>query len=323
MKIAITGIRTFAGRRVLEALQRHVPQVEIVVIDRGAALESSLTPNRYEIDLTQPSVATELAAIFEAERVDAILHAAFRRLPSAARDRDHALDVEGSRHVLAAATLSGVKRLVVPSTTMVYGAHSAHPSHLREDAPLLGGDLHQVADRIEVETLLAGWQKEHPDAQLTLLRFPWIFGPSYWDFVTRFFSHAMLPTLLGFDPLLQFLHEEDCVRVLVKALLEPHPGCFNIVPVDVLPLSTLLRLAGKRRLALPAALLERIPVFPTEEQTGDAPRVFYEYLRFSWIADGERGWTEFGKPTYTTREAWSAFVSAQRLRASGFATHRA
>lgn len=302
----------------LEILQQSGSPVSVVVLDRTPPRAAAPMTRFVEVDLTRAGVTAQLAEILETEKIDAVLHAAFRRMPSE-RERDHALDVEGSRHLIAAVTQASVKRLVLPSSTMLYGAHFTHPSHLLETAPLRGGvDLHSVADRIEVEALLDAAQKTKPSLNATVLRFPWIFGSSYWDAVTRFFSRSMVPTLFGFDPLLQLLHEDDCIRVLWKALCESHPGCFNIVPTDVLPLSTLLRLAGKRRLSLPPAILKRLPFFPTQTQTGDPPSGFYVYLQFPWIADGERGWAEFGVPTYTTREAWSAFVSAQRLRAYGF-----
>ena len=49
-------------------------------------------------------------------------------------------------------------------------------------------------------------------------------------------------------------------------------------------------------------------------QSGDPPAGFYDYLRYLWVADGERGWNAFGEPVYTTREAWISFVSARRMR---------
>jgi UDP-glucose 4-epimerase len=139
-------------------------------------------------------------------------------------------------------------------------------------------------------------------------------GPTYWDHVVRYFARPIVPTLLGYDPLLQFVHEEDCLRAFEKATLEPHPGIFNVVGTGVLPLSTILRLAGRRSVALPAALLYRLGASPAEGQTGDRPDGFYDYLRWLWVADGERGWKAFGEPIYTTREAWISFVSARRMR---------
>jgi UDP-glucose 4-epimerase len=139
-------------------------------------------------------------------------------------------------------------------------------------------------------------------------------GPSVQDFVTRFFSLPLVPTLLGFDPLLQFVHEEDCLRAFETAVLESHPGVYNVVGRGVLPLSTILALAGKRALPVPSPLWYRVLRTVETGRTGDPPAAFYDYLRWLWVADGERGWSAFGEPFYSTREAWISFVSSRRLR---------
>jgi UDP-glucose 4-epimerase len=139
-------------------------------------------------------------------------------------------------------------------------------------------------------------------------------GPSYWDHVTRYFSLPVVPTPMGFDPLLQFVHEEDCLHAFEQATLKPHPGVFNITARGVIPLSTILSLAGKRRLSLPGALLSRIADVPSQAQSGNPPEGFFDYLRYLWVADGARGWETFGEPVYTTKEAWMSFVSARRMR---------
>jgi hypothetical protein len=72
-------------------------------------------------------------------------------------------------------------------------------------------------------------------------------------------------------------------------------------------------LAGKRALPLPSPLVYRLANYPSQGQTGDPPAGFYDYLRYLWVADGERGWAAFGEPVYSTREAWISFVSARVL----------
>jgi len=104
------------------------------------------------------------------------------------------------------------------------------------------------------------------------------------------------------------------VRVFERATLQPRPGVFNVVGSGVVPLSTLLRLAGKRVLSLPGPLLHRLAYFPSQGQTGDPPEAFYDYLRYLWVADGARGWEAFGEPHYSTKEAWISFVSSRRMR---------
>jgi UDP-glucose 4-epimerase len=120
--------------------------------------------------------------------------------------------------------------------------------------------------------------------------------------------------VMGYDPLLQLVHEEDVVNAFERAVLASHPGIFNVVGRGVLPLSTLLRLAGKRILSLPSPLLYRMAYYPTQQQIGDPPAAFYDYLRYLWVADGRRGWDAFGEPIYSSKEAWISFVSARRMR---------
>ena len=123
-----------------------------------------------------------------------------------------------------------------------------------------------------------------------------------------------MPKLLGYDPLMQFVHEEDCLDVFERATLESHPGVYNVAGRGVLPLSTIFRLAGKRVLSLPSPLLYRMAYYPAQSQTGDAPAGFYDYLRHLWVADAARGWNTFGEPCYSTKEAWISFVSSIRMR---------
>jgi UDP-glucose 4-epimerase len=139
-------------------------------------------------------------------------------------------------------------------------------------------------------------------------------GPSCWDPVTRYLARPIVPTLLGWDPLLQLVHEEDVLFAFLRATLERHPGVYNVVGRNVLPLSSLLRMAGKTVLPVPAPLLFRLRYVPSQRQTGDPPEAFYDYLRYLWVADGERGWAAFGDPAYTTQEAWLSFVGARRMR---------
>ena len=152
------------------------------------------------------------------------------------------------------------------------------------------------------------------DTEVTVLRHAWIMGPSVWNRVVRYFSLPVVPMVLGYDPLLQFVHEEDCLHAFERATREPHPGVYNVVGSGVAPLSTLLRLAGKRILALPSSLLYRMAYTPSQAQTGDPPAAFYDYLRWLWVADGARGFETFGEPVYTTKEAWISFVSSRRMR---------
>lgn len=313
--IAVTGLGTFLGRGVIARLLARSPRMRVVGLDhrRPYGLDDNVLFQR--VDFTDPAADGQLAEVLQRERVDALVHTAFRTRPTADLEMDHELDTIGSLHVMNACAAAKVKRLVVASSTMLYGARPDNPNFLTESHPLRGhADAHGVQDRIEMESLLADWCTRHPDAEVTVLRHCWIMGPTYWDHVTRFFSLPVVPKLMGYDPLMQFVHEDDCLHAFERATLGPHPGVFNITARGVLPLSTILHLSGKRVASLPSPLLYRMASYPSQAQIGDAPDGFYDYLRYLWVADGSRGWEAFGEPAYTTKEAWISFVSARRMR---------
>jgi UDP-glucose 4-epimerase len=313
--IAITGLRTFLGQKLAERLLAHDPRLRIVGIDvrRPYRLEGRVQFHR--VDLTDPTADGRLAEILEKEQVDAVVHAAFRTFPTPDLEADHELETIGSLHLLHACAAHKVRRLVLASSTRLYGPHPDNPNFLTEAHPLRGhAAAHNVKNRVETEELVQDFAQRHPGTRVTVLRPCWIVGPTYWDEVTRFLARPWVPTLLGYDPLLQFVHEDDVVFAFARATLEPHPGVFNLVGRGVLPFSNLLRLAGKTPLPIPPPLLYRMRYYPSQRQTGDPPEGFYDYLRYLWLADGERGWQEFGAPVYSTQEAWLSFVASRRMR---------
>jgi len=312
--VGVTGLKTFVGRGIVERLLDRSPTPRVVGFDLRRPTRLDERAAFCPIDLTDPTAGSRLAEALRREGVEVLVHAAFRTDPTPDLELDHELETIGSLHVMNACAAAGVERLVFASSTMLYGPWRDNPNFLTETHPLRGHpDAHSVKNRVEAERLLSEWAARHPTTEVTVLRNCWVLGEHASDRVTRYLSLPVVPKLLGYDPLMQFVHESDCLDAYERATVEPHPGAFNVVGRGVLPLSSLLRLAGKRILSLPAPLLYRMAYYPSQSQTGDAPDGFYAYLRHLWVADGAHGWKEFGEPTYTTKEAWIDFVSSRRM----------
>lgn len=316
--VALTGLNTFVGQRLAERLLALPDPPRLVGIDLRQPLGLEGRIAFRPLDLTHATASGDLATILADEQVEVVVHLAFRRSPSANLEYDHELETLGSLRVMNACSAAKVQRLVLASSTMLYGPDPTNPNFLDEERTLAGHvDAHCIRNRVETEELLTRWMPRHPDVQVCVLRHCWVMGPTYVDHVVRYFDRPVVPVVLGYDPLLQFIHEGDLVSVFEKATLEAHPGVYNVVGRGVLPLSTLLALAGKRSLPLPNWLLQRMPSIPSQGQTGDLPAGFFDYLRYLWIADGDRGWQTFGEPVYTTKEAWISFVSSRRMERFG------
>jgi len=315
-RIAITGLDTFAGLRTAERLLDRSQPPELVGIDLRLPRRLEGRIRFHRVDLTEPTADSQLAELLDKERCEALLHAAFFERPHADHAYAHELEVIGSLHVMNAAAASGVSRLVVPSTAEVYGPSATNPGYLDEAHPLNAQrDSHVARDRAEMEQLLSLFADRHPGLAVTVLRPCWIVGPTFDSRVLRHFAPARVTTLLGFDPLLQWLHECDLLRAIEIGLERDARGAFNLAGDEALPLSVLLRLAGKRSRPVPHPVLYRLGYVGAVWSDGDPPAGFYEYLRHSWLVDTRRAREELGfSPQYTTKEAWLSFVVSQRMR---------
>jgi UDP-glucose 4-epimerase len=313
--VAILGLDTFVGRELALRLVERSPAIRTVGLEVRRPYMLDERVHFHRVDLTDPRADASLAEILAQERVEAVLHAAFRTDPTPDLELDHELDTIGSLHVMNACAAAKVHRLVVASSTMLYGPHSDNPNYLSEEHPLRGHPgAHSVRDRIEMERLLGDWRVRHPDVEVSVLRACWPIGPTFSNRVVQYFSLPVVPLPIGYDPLLQLVHEQDLLDAFERALLTSRPGVWNVVGSGVLPVSVLFRLARKRTIPLPSALLDRLSYYPSQGQTGDPPAAFFDYLRYLWVADGQRGWDAFGEPAYSTQEAWISFVSARRMR---------
>ena len=270
----------------------------------------------HKTDLTEPTADSLVAEILEKERCEAVLHAAFFADPKPDKEYAHELEVIGSLHVMNACAAAGVGKLVVTSTAQVYGPHPDNPNFLKESHPLRAHpDAHTITDRAEMEELLGIFASRHPAIVVTSLRPCWVMGPTWSSEVVGHFAGTRVTTLLGYDPLMQLLHEEDLLHAVELVLSHDAPGPFNLAGDGVLPLSTLLRLAGKRSWPVPHPLLYRLAYLSSLRRSGDPPAGFYDYLRFLWVVDTERARAELGfEPEYTTKEAWMSFVVSRRMR---------
>jgi len=169
--VAITGLGTFLGRRLVDRLLQRAPGLRIVGIDQRRPYRMDDRVHFCRIDLTDPTADSQIAAVLHRERAEAFLHAAFRTNPTADLEMDHELETIGSLHVMNACAAAKVRRLVVASSTMLYGPRPDNPNFLTEKHPLRGHpDAHSVNNRVEVEALLASWTTRYPDAEVTVLR---------------------------------------------------------------------------------------------------------------------------------------------------------
>jgi UDP-glucose 4-epimerase len=314
--VAVTGAASFLGANLIGLLEEDERVQRIVAVDIKPPATAGKRTRVYEVDFTQPTTEARLGEILAAERVDTVAHFAFLSSPTHASAWAHELESVGTRHVLVAARHAQVRKFVMWSQTLLYGAHPSNPNFLSEHHALRAPQSEPYfADKREAEEEAARFAERVQGSIVTVLRTAPIVGPTVRNYVTRYLARKLVPTMMGFDPLLQFLHEVDAIAAFKLAIDRDVPGTFNIVGEGVLPLSTVIKLAGRIAVPIPHPIAESICALGWIAQIAAAPPSFLKYLRFLCVADGENAWEKMGfRPAYTTREALLDFTSAQRLR---------
>ncbi len=273
-RILITGVSRFLGLRLAKRLE-GVDGVESVV---GVDLQDPPVPIE-GLEFVRADIQSPLIArVIEATKVDTIVHTNIASGPGrfGGRSRMKENNVIGTMQLLAAAQRAErVKKVVMKSSTAVYGSGPGEPSLIPEDHAARQVDLSGYArDCAEAETYARDFGRRRPDVELVVLRTQNVVGPTVQTSMTRYFSLPVVPSALGYDPRLQFLHEVDAVDALLAASTKPVRGIFNIAGDGVVYLSQAIRLLGKTQvpLLLPtaqfaAAMLRRFSIidFPTDQ----------------------------------------------------------
>jgi UDP-glucose 4-epimerase len=314
--VAITGATSFLGRNLIGLLEEDDRVRRIVSVDLSAPKTAVQKTRAYEVDLTQPSAEDRVSEIFGAEGVDTIVHLAFLSSPVYAPSWAHELESIGTMHVLNAARRVRARKIVLRSHTLLYGAHPTNPGYLTESHALRARRTEAfLTDKIAAEVDVLEYAKQAPGNVVTVLRTAPILGPTVRSYLATYLSRHVVPTILGFDPLWQLLHEADAVAALKLAVDRDAPGIFNIAGDGVLPLSTLIKLAGRITVPLPRSIANTVVGALWLAQLAEAPSSMLDYLQYACVADGERARKQLGfSPAYTTRESLLDFASAQHLR---------
>jgi UDP-glucose 4-epimerase len=311
--VLVTGVSRHLGARVANALQAD-PGIERVI---GVDTVPPATPlGRTEfvrVDIRTPGIAK---VIFSAG-VDTVIHLNLASASSATRAKVKEFNVIGTMQLLAACQRSpDTRKLVVRSSAAVYGSSPMDPAVFTEDdEPVEPPGSGYAKDAVEVEGYVRGLLRRRSDLTVSVLRFANVLGPGVDSPLTRYLSMPVVPSVLGFDPRLQFLHADDGVEVLRRMAVEDHPGTFNAAGDGVLLLSQVLRRAGRPQLPVPAASMSVVGDVGNRlaRLAGLSPEML-RWLTHGRVVDTSRLVSELSwRPKYTTEAALADFVCGQGL----------
>ena len=312
--VLVTGVSRHLGGRMARILTDDPGVDRVIGVDVVPPAQDIGGAEFVRADIRNPIIAKVIAAA----DVDTVVHMGVIATPLQAGGRSSMkeINVIGTMQLLAACQKApSVARLVVKSTSSVYGAGPKDPAMFTEDMePRHSPSSGWAKDSVEVEGYVRGFARRRPDVAVTTLRFANFIGPQVQTAMTGYFSLPVVPTVLGYDARLQFVHEDDGLEVIRRSAVGHHPGIYNVAGDGILLLSQAIRLAGRPAVPIARPLVGLAGRGMIRAGLADFSPEQVRFLTYGRGIDTSRLRERVGfTPRWSTAEAFADFVRARRL----------
>ena len=316
--VLVTGACRFLGGYLTARLTQNPLINRVIAVDAIAPSKDMLRRmGRAEFvraDIRNPFIAK----VIRNSDVDTVVHAsAASYLPrSASPSTLKELNVMGAMQLFAACQKApSVRRVVLKSTSEVYGSSSRDPVLFTEDCTSrrhLGPGFPR--DSIDIEGYARGLGRRRPDIAVTILRLANLIGPAMDTPLSRYLGGPLVPTVLGREARMQLLHEQDALGALERATTAAKPGTFNIGADGIITMSQAVRRAGRIAMPVPGFGLVAVDSLRRANRYVDISREQLHYLSFGRVMDTTKMRTELGYTTkWTTAEAFDDYLRGRGL----------
>lgn len=314
IRVLIAGIDSFWGARVAKALEND-PGVDIVI-----GVGTSSPP--IELENTETVKADQsyslLSKLVRATKVDTIVHSFLRLDEKGATPKVlNETNVIGTMNLLAAAgsANSKVRQVIFKSSALVYGCTNQDPAFFTEDHPVTTTPTSYVAKTvIDAESYLRDFADDNPHISVALLRFSKVIGLNIESAITRNFKKSVSPYILGYDPNIQLIEEEDVVRSIEFSVKNELQGIYNVAGDNPAPWSVICKVAGARRIPI-LAYASSLWVKPlTITSVIEAPNDLIQLMKYGRGLDTTRFKSLGFRFNYDTLAAVEKFARENRLR---------
>jgi UDP-glucose 4-epimerase len=278
--VLITGICGRLGRRLARRLHRKGP---VIGLDKRPFPDRPVDVVHHELDFRSKRTRDVLR-----HGVSALVHLGVIHDPHGNSEQIHASNLVSFQRLLEGVEAFGIKKLVLLSSANVYGPRPENPQFLNEDAPLLGAaPFSDIRDLVELDMACQSFLWKHPEVETVILRPTHILG-TVRNAPSNYLRLAVVPTLLGFDPMMQVVHQDDVVSALELALGPSVRGIFNIAGPAPVPLSRAVQLLGRSTMPVPHGLARAAlgQLFRLRVTSFPAPEL--DFIRYVCMVDDSR-----------------------------------
>jgi len=253
MIVVIPGISGKLGRMV--ALELVKEGHSVIGIDRRSWKDAPAGIELFDVDIRKRPAED----LFRRYKPDAVIHmATVTHLTERSSER-YRINLGGTRAVFQYARDYHVKQVVFVGRHTYYGAAPDSPLfHEENEPPMALSHFPELADLVAADLFAQTSLWRDPDITTSVLRMCYTLGPTGHGTLATFLRNAQVPTVLGFDPLFQFMHERDVSKAIVLALTKKIRGVFNVAGPQPVPLSVVIRETGRRNVPLPEFVFRNV-----------------------------------------------------------------
>lgn len=316
--VLVTGACRFLGGYLTARLAQNPMIKGVIAVDAIAPSKDMLRRmGRAEFvraDIRNPFIAK----VIRNGDVDTVVHAAAASYAprSGGTAALKEINVMGAMQLFTACQKApSVRRVVLKSTSEVYGSSAHDPVMFTEDStsrrPFRAGF---AKDSLDIEAYARGLGRRRPDIAVTILRLANMIGPAMDTTLSRYLAGPLVPTILGRDARLQLLHEQDALGALERAAMAGKAGTFNIGADGIIMLSQAIRRAGRIPLPVPGFGVWALDSLRRANRYNEISRDQFDYLSYGRVMDTSRMRSELGyQPKWTTAEAFDDYVRGRGL----------
>jgi UDP-glucose 4-epimerase len=195
--------------------------------------------------------------VFRHTRPETVVHMATVTSLVVPGEERYQINLGGTRAVFEYSRAYGVQHCIFVGRHTFYGASPDSPLfHMEDEPPLALNRFPELADLVASDLFAATALWRHPELVTTVLRACYTLGTTGHGTLAGFIHGKRVPMVMGFDPLFQFLHEDDLVEAIVRTITKRPRGVFNVAGPQPLPLSRIAREAGRTPVPVPELILE-------------------------------------------------------------------
>ncbi len=298
--VLVTGIVGRLGKTVCRLLHREGP---VVGVDRRDFPDRPRDVVFHQIDIRRK----KMRDIFRAGNIGAVVHLGVMHDPRVSPAEHHAWNVVAFGKLLEYMEQYRVPKLVVLSSANVYGPQPENPQFLPENAPLLGSArFHEIRDLIEVDMLAQSFFWRNAACETVILRPVHILG-TVRNAPSNYLRLPAVPTVMGFDPMIQVIHQDDVANAIECALKPGVRGIFNVAGPEPLPLSRVVKILGKPALPVPHELAHSAVKTMWRYKLTSFPAPEIDHIRYVCMVDDARARAQMG---YAPRNSLTQTVRA-------------